>query len=466
METQSKFKKMTETPVQKLVCQLAIPTIMSMLVTSFYNMADTYFVGKINTSATAAVGVVFSIMAIIQATGFFFGHGSGNFMSRKMGAQRMQEAEEMATTGFLFSLMGGCLITLVGLLFLNQLAILLGSTATILPYTRDYLSIILLGAPFMTGSLTLNNQLRLQGSAAFAMVGIVSGAVLNIVLDPILIFSMNMGIKGAATATVISQIVGFSLLFLGTQRKENISINIKNFRPSMHYFNQIINGGLPSLCRQGIASVATICLNFAAGGYGDAAIAAISIVNRIMQFIASIVTGFGQGFQPVCAFNYGAKLYDRVQEAFWFCVKMTTGFLVVAAVLSFINAETLVTVFQKSDAEVIAIGSKAMRFQCMVLPLIGFITLCNMMMQAIGRVKEASVLALSRQGLFFIPAILMLPLLMGLTGVQCAQAFSDLASFILACPLLKRAMNTMNQMKAQVQQEVTEKLTEAAHAQG
>ncbi len=447
MESQSKFSKMTETPVEKLVGQLAVPTIMSMLVTSFYNMADTYFVGKINTSATAAVGVVFSVMAIIQATGFFFGHGSGNYMSRKMGAKRIQEAEEMATTGFVFSLTGGLLIAVAGLLFLEPLARILGSTETILPYTKDYLMVILLGAPFMTGSLTLNNQLRLQGSAAFAMVGIVSGAVLNIVLDPILIFGFQMGIRGAAVATVFSQIVGFVLLFLGTQRKDNIPIVPRNFKPSLFLFGQIVNGGLPSLCRQGIASVATICLNLAAGVYGDAAIAAISIVNRIMQFIVSIVTGFGQGFQPVCAFNYGAQLIDRVQRAFWFCVKVTTIFLLAAAVLSFLNAGTLVAIFQKNDPLVIEIGSRAMRFQCMVLPLIGFITLCNMMMQAIGKVKEASLLALSRQGLFFIPAILILPLFLELTGVEMAQAVSDLASFVLAYPLLKRSMQKMNQLK-------------------
>lgn len=448
MEKNTKFNRMTETPVQKLVCQLAVPTILSMLVTSFYNMADTYFVGKINTSATAAVGVVFSVMAVIQATGFFFGHGSGNFMSRKMGAQRVQEAEEMASTGFIFSLIGGTLIAVLGLLFLEPLSVLLGSTDTILPYTRDYLSIILIGAPFMTGSLTLNNQLRLQGSASFAMVGIVSGAVLNIILDPILIFNFGLGIKGAAIATTLSQILGFILLFIGTQKGENIRIKLSNFKPSMHYFNQIFNGGFPSLCRQGIASVATICLNIAARGYGDAAIAALSIVTRIMNFVVSIVTGFGQGFQPVCAFNYGAKLYDRVQEAFWFCVKLTTVFLVVMAVLCFINAEMLVTIFQKSDPAVIAMGSKAMRFQSVVLPLIAFITLCNMMMQAIGKTKEASILALSRQGLFFIPAVMLLPMVLGLTGVQMAQSVSDFASFIITIPLLKRTLKEMKRLAA------------------
>lgn len=446
MEKDSKFSKMTETPVEKLVCQLAVPTIMSMLVTSFYNMADTYFVGRINTSATAAVGVVFSVMAIIQATGFFFGHGSGNFMSRRMGARKMQEAEEMATTGFLFSLSGGILIAVFGLLFLEPLARILGSTDTILPYTLDYLSVILIGAPFMTGSLTLNNQLRLQGSAAFAMVGIVSGAVLNIVLDPLLIFYFGMGIKGAAVATVFSQIVGFILLLVGTQLKDNIAIRFKNFKPSLYYFGQIVNGGLPSLCRQGISSVATICLNLSAGAYGDAAIAALSIVTRIMNFIVSIVTGFGQGFQPVCAFNYGAKLYKRVQNAFWFCVKVTTVFLLIAAVLAFIKAETLVALFSKNDALVLEIGSTAMRFQCIVLPLIAFITLCNMQMQAIGKAREASLLALSRQGLFFIPLVLILPVFFKLTGLEIAQSLSDLCSFALAVPIAVKEMKEMTRL--------------------
>ena len=305
----AKFIEMTETPVGTLVCRLAVPTMVSMLVTSFYNMADTFFVGKINTSATGAVGVVFSLMAIIQACGFFFGHGSGNYISKQLGKRDTEEASRMASIGFFSAFLFGIVFMAAGLVFLEPLARALGSTDTILPYAKDYLGIILLGAPFMTSSLVLNNQLRFQGNAFYAMIGIATGAVLNIGLDPLFIFVFQMGIKGAALATILSQIVSFCLLVAGSFRGENIHISYRKFHPDGAAFLEILRGGIPSLLRQGLASVAVICLNFAAGGYGDEAIAAMSIVNRIMMFAGSALIGFGQGFQPVCGFNYGAGLY-------------------------------------------------------------------------------------------------------------------------------------------------------------
>lgn len=307
---QEKLTRMTTAPVRKLVCQMAVPTIISMLITNFYNMADTFFVGKLGTSATGAVGVVFSLMAVIQTFGFFFGHGSGNYISRAMGSQEMDDAERMAATGFGSSFFIGCVLALMGLVFQKPLARLLGSTETILPYAQDYMSIILLGAPFMASSLTLNNQLRFQGSAMFAMVGITAGGILNIILDPILIFGFDMGIRGAALATLISQLVSFVILFAMTRRPGNIRIRLRLYSFRLSFWKEILRGGTPSLCRQGLASVATICLNLAAGPYGDAAIAAMSIVSRIMNFAGSALIGFGQGFQPVCGFNYGAGRYD------------------------------------------------------------------------------------------------------------------------------------------------------------
>ena len=262
------YVHLTTTPVPRLITSLAVPTIISMLVTSFYNMADTFFVGKINTQSTAAVGIVFSVMSIIQAVGFFFGHGSGNYISRKLGAQETESAEKMASTGFFFALFIGAALAVLGLLFLTPLSLALGSTPTILPYTERYLGIILLGTPFMTASLVLNNQIRFQGNAAYAMVGIVSGAVINVVLDPILIFVCDMGISGAALATVVSQICSFILLLYMGRRGGNIRIRYRNFTPTLAFIKEIIGGGTPSLTRQGLASVATILLNVAAGAYG------------------------------------------------------------------------------------------------------------------------------------------------------------------------------------------------------
>ena len=322
-----KFKQMTEAPVGRTICRLAVPCIISMLVTAFYNMADTFFVGLLKSNAaTGAVGVVFSMMAIIQAVGFFFGHGSGNFISRELGRQNTESASNMAATGFFSALAAGLLLCILGQLFLEPLAYLLGSTDTILPYAKAYLRIILLGAPWIMASFVLNNQLRFQGSAFYGMVGITCGAVLNVVLDPLLIFVLDLGIAGAAWATIIGQFVSFCVLLAGCARGGNLRIRISRVQLKWSYFRSIAQGGLPSLARQGLASVAGICLNQAAGPYGDAAIAAMGVVQRIMMFGSSALIGFGQGFQPLCGFNYGAQLYSRVRKGFWFCFKTSFVF--------------------------------------------------------------------------------------------------------------------------------------------
>ena len=437
---------MLETPVKKLVCTLAGPTILSMLITSFYNMADTFFVGKINTQATGAVGIVFSVMAIIQAVGFFFGHGSGNYISRKLGAQEMEEAEKMAAVGFFSAFIAGVVLMAAGLLFIEPLAYLLGSTVTILSYTITYLGIILFGAPAMTTSLVLNNQMRYQGSAFYAMIGIVSGAVVNIALDPVLIFGCSLGIAGAAMATTISQYVSFILLLIMIRRGGNMQIRLRNFKPSIHFFKEMIRGGTPSLCRQGLASLATIFLNRTAGFYGDAAIAGMSIVSRISMFANSALIGFGQGFQPVCGFNYGAGKNDRVLEAFWFCVKYAFLFLLVVAAAGFIFAPDLVALFRKEDLDVIAVGSAALRYQVIAFPLSAWIVMCNMMLQSIGKGLKASIVASARQGLCFIPLIMILPHFFGLVGVEICQAVSDVLTLVISVPI---GMSVIKEMKKQ-----------------
>ena len=444
---EQKFHQMTETPVSRLICRLALPCIVSMLVTSFYNMADTFFVGMLKSnSATGAVGVVFSLMAIIQAVGFFFGHGSGNFISRELGKQNYQEASGMASTGFFAALAAGTLICVLGLVFLEPLAMLLGSTATILPYTKAYLGVILLGAPWMTSSLVLNNQLRYQGSAAYAMVGITSGAVLNIVLDPLLIFTLGLGVAGAAWATIVSQFISFCLLLAGCSRGGNLHIHITSVQLDLSYYVQIVRGGLPSLARQGLASVAAICLNRAAGPYGDAAIAAMGVVQRIMMFGGSAMIGFGQGFQPVCGFNYGAKLYKRVKEAFWFCVKISTLFLTAIAAAGAFFAPQLIALF-RDDPEVIQIGAAALRFQCLTLCLSGWIVMSNMMLQTIGKTASATFVAMARQGVFFIPMVYLLTGQLGLLGVEVTQSAADVLTFLCAVPVQMRALRELDWME-------------------
>jgi putative MATE family efflux protein len=430
-----KYKQMTEPPVEKLICKLAVPCIISMLVTSFYNMADTFFVGQLKSNAaTGAVGVVFSMMAIIQAVGFFFGQGSGTFISRALGRKNQKEAEEMAATAFFLSMGMGIVICVVGQIFLEPLAYLLGSTDTILPFTKDYLRVILLGAPWMIASFVLNNQLRFQGGAFYAMIGIATGAVLNILLDPIMIFYMELGVAGAGWATIISQFFSFCILLLGCSKGGNIRIRPQNIRIKWHYFFNIIRGGLPSLSRQCLSSLATICLNHAAQPYGDAVIAAMGVVQRITMFGASTMLGFGQGFQPVCGFNYGAGLYDRVKKGFWFCVKISCSFLIVIAAAGYAFAPQLIALF-RDDPAVISCGAAALRFQCITFPVQSWIVMSTMMEQSMGRTVPATFLSVARQGFFFIPMVLILPAFLELTGIQMAQSAADICTVLCAIPI-------------------------------
>ncbi len=311
--------------------------------------------------------------------------------------------------------------------------------------------IILLGAPFMTSSLVLNNQLRFQGSASYAMVGIVTGAVLNIVLDPVLIFTCGMGVAGAALATVISQAVSFFVLYGMSRKGGNIRAQLKNFSPSFYLYREMFRGGIPSLCRQGLASVAQICLNRSAGIFSgelsDAAIAAMSIVGRITMFANSALIGFGQGFQPVCGMNYGAKKYERVREGFGFCVKYATVFLVLVSAAGFAFANPLVTLFRREDPDVIRIGTLALRLQCIVFPLNAWIVMCNMMLQSIGKAVKASVVAAARQGIFFIPLIWILPFFFGLLGVQMCQTWSDVCTMLISVPMGIGVLREMKRME-------------------
>ena len=442
-----KFIRMTTAPVGRLICKLAVPTIISMMITAAYNMVDTFFVGQLHSnSATGAVGVAFSLMAIFQATGFFFGHGSGNYISMELGRQNTENAAKMAATGVVYALLAGGVILTLGEIFLDPLARLLGSTDTILPYARDYLRIILIGAPYMTASFVLNNQLRFQGSASYGMVGIVVGAILNVGLDPQLMFVFGMGIAGAALATIISQLVSFSILLIMCTRGGNIAIRLRNVQFHWRWFIQICKGGLPSLCRQGLMSISTICLNNAAGVYGDAAIAAMSVVQRAMMMANSALIGFGQGFQPVCGFNHGAKRFDRVMKGYWFCVQWSTVALALAGVVIFAFAPGIIAVF-RDDPDVVAFGKVAMRAQCCTFFLCGFNMVSSMMTQTINKVAQASVLAVARQGLFFIPAVLILPRFLGPLGIQLAQPICDVCAFALTIPLTAGVLREMKEQQ-------------------
>ena len=436
---EERYVMMTQAPVKRLILKMSVPTIISMLVTSVYNMVDSFFVGHLSTEAVAGVGVSFAYMAFINACGFFFGHGSGNYISRALGAKRTENAGRMAATGFLSPVIFGAIAGGLGLLFLNALSRGLGATSEILPYSNDYLRYILIATPLMMSSLTLNNQLRLQGNARFGMIGIASGALLNIALDPLFIFVLDLGVKGASLATAVSQLFGWCLLLWGTSREGNVHIRLRNFTPTWTYYKEIIGGGLPSLARQALSVVATICLNrmavhYASPGNEASVVAAFAIVTRVMMVCYSVVLGFGQGFQPVCGYNYGARLYGRVKESYAFCVKLSFVILTVMGTLGFLFAPEVISWFRSEDPELIRVGSHAMRWQCVAFPCMGLCTMTNMLFQNIGYTGKATLLAMCRQGICFLPAVFIAPYLWGLTGLEAAQAIADALTFLIALP--------------------------------
>ncbi len=441
---------MTSAPVRGLICSLAVPTIISMLVTALYNLVGTYFVSGISTQATAAVGIAFPLMSVIQAIGYFFGHGSGNFISRRLGAREVAVSQQMSVTGFAYALLFGAFLAVLGEIFLEPLCRALGSTPTILPYTIDYVRIILLGAPLMIGSLVLNTQLRFQGHAIYSMVGIVAGAVFNVALTPFLIFGYGMGIEGAALAAVISQSVSFFILLLMDKWLSPVPMKLRNFSLSAFFRKEIVHGGMPSLCRQLLACTATLLLNHAAKEYGgDAAIAAMSIVNRVIFFLFAFMLGLGHGFQPVCGYNYGAGRYDRVRQGYWFCVKSGAMVLLLFSLTFWNFAEEVIAAF-RDEAAVVSVGAEALRWQLAVLPLNALVSVSNMMMQTIRKSTAAVVLASARHGLFFIPLIFILSSSLGMRGVVMCQSVSDILSLALTVPFVVCVLREMKKQEARL----------------
>ena len=424
---------MLSEPVQKLIPRLAGPSILSMLVTAIYNMADTFFVSQISTSASAAVGIIFSLMAIMQATAFTIGMGSGNNIARLLGQKKDEEAAVFAATGYFTELIVASILAVLGLLNLERLVYFLGSTDTIAPYAMDYAHYILFGAPFLMCSLGMNNMLRFQGNSFYSMIGITTGGILNMFLDPLFIYGFHMGIKGAAIATAFSQFVSFVILTCQCNfMPACISIRFRNFRPGIGIYKKILYIGMPSLARQGSSAVASVVMNHAAHPYGDAAIAAIAIVNRFTMFVNSVVIGFGQGFQPVCGFSFGAKKYRRVYEAYYFSLKVCACILVAYGLVSFTFAGPIIRVFRREDAEVIRIGTLALRLQAVTMPLLAQITIANMFTQTTGYGLRATFVATLRQGTCLMLFLLTLPRALGLLGLQAAQPASDILSAILA----------------------------------
>ena len=440
------FRRMTETPIPQLVLSLAAPTILSMLITSIYNLADTFFVGQISTSTSGAVGVVSSLMAIIQALGFMLGHGAGTIISRSLGSRDTTAATRFASTSFFTALVFGVVLAVAGLGTLPHFMMLLGSTETILPHACAYARPILIAAPLMISSLVMNNILRYEGKASFAMIGLVTGGVLNIALDPLFMFVFGLGTAGAGIATALSQSISFCILLSMFLRGKTVSqFRLSAVTREARDFGRILLGGAPSFGRQGLNSIGGMLLNLAARSYGDAAVAGMSIVSRIFMFIISVAIGVGQGLQPVASFNYGARKYRRVRQAAIFTIEAAFCMLVVLVGLCWVNGDALIRLF-RDDPAVTAVALPAFHYQCLAMLLQPIIVVANMTFQSVGASGRATFLACCRQGVFFIPLILILPRTHGLFGVEICQPIADVLTFLVSLPFLLAFLQQLGRM--------------------
>ena len=444
-----KRHEMITQPVRKVILSLAAPSIVANLVTSIYNLSDTFFVGRLGTSASGAVGIAFVAMTAIQAVGFYFGQGTGNAISRYLGAKEYDKASVMASVGLFCSLVAGTLVAVLGNVFLDQLCYIMGSTETILPYARAYMGVILVGAPWMASSHLLNMQLRFEGEAVLSMIALVTGSLLNVVLTPILIFVCGMGIAGAAVATVTSQLVGFVLLVWESQKVGMVRIGVRwlrgceGLRPGAAMLREINNGGFPSFVRQVMFSVATSLLNNAAKPFGDAAIAGMTVVQRISGIGNFVQIGIGQGFQPLVGYNLGAKRYDRVREGYFFTVSVIFATVLCIGVFTCVFAPQLIAFF-RDDPEVVAIATLTLRLVSFTLPLTGIAMATNFLLQTSGRMWRATLLGACRLGLVLGPVVVVLSHFFGLLGVQLAQPVTDVITFLVTIPMAASVLSELH----------------------
>ncbi|MBR2029017.1 MAG: MATE family efflux transporter [Oscillospiraceae bacterium] len=429
--------KMTQTPIPRLVTQMAVPTVTSMLITVIYNTADTFFVAQIDKSASAAVGVVFAIMEVIMALGYGIGVGACSLVSRRLGAKQNKQADMYASSGMFAAVSVGCVLCVTGLMFLNNILILLGCTPTMMPHAKPYATFVLIAAPINCATFVLNNLLRSQGMTRLAMIGMGAGGILNIFIDPIFIFKFGLGTAGASIATMISQCVSFCILASCFVTKRSVvNLRIKDISRNMQDYGDIVSLGLPTMFRNGLASVAAAVLNIQAVRYGgDAAAAAITIANKLYSLVRSIAFGIGQGFQPVAGYNYGAGNKKRTWQAFVFTAKLGTVVCLIFTVFTAVCAGQIMLWFTQ-DMQVVEIGTKTLHILSAAMPLLAFSTYVNHLYQSLGFRAQATFLASCRQGIFFLPVIMLLPFKVGLAGVQAAQPIADIITFAVSIPFI------------------------------
>jgi len=440
-------ERLLNEPIPKVVVSMAIPTIMSSIVMSLYNLADTYFVSSLGSAATAAVGINHSLQQLIQMAGSAIGIGASSYISRLLGAREDEKASQVMSTTFFTAFALGLFVLLVGGIFIEPLVRFMGANDDVVPYSIDYASYILYAAPFMATVFVMNQTLRAEGSATFAALGTISGSILKVILDPIFIFTLDFGVAGAAMATAISKFVSFCILITPYLRhKSLLTLHYKKITYSRDIVSEVSKIGAPTLIRQGLMMVANIITNNVASAFSTSALAAISVVNRLMMFMGSAIMGFGHGFQSVAGFNWGAKRYDRVYKSFLFAAGCGTAVVSTLALVAAIFPEHLIGLFTEADAEMMAIGVFSLTFRCLVMPLHAIVMVSQSCFTALGRAKQAAILSLSRQGFCLIPCVAILPLLFDVKGLGAAQGAADILSFCISFPMTLRLLREVRRM--------------------
>ena len=441
-------KQMTETSIAPLIIKLGIPTTISMLITNVYNLVDTYFVGTLGVAQQGATGILFTLQAILQAVAFGLGHGAATHMTKHLALKNKKEAEAFGSNAFYLGLAIGVLMLGAGLLFLEPLMLLLGSSDTILPYARDYGFWVLISGPFFVTSLVLNVYLRYEGKATFAMIGIVSGALLNVLGDFIFISVLGMGVFGAGLSTAISQIVSFVIILAFYLKVGQVGLRVRSITFKWSYFANIFVAGLPSMLRQGLASLSGGILNNLTKPFGDAAVAAMAVVNRYSNFVMCIGLGIGQGLQPVAAYNYAVKEYGRVRKGIYFTVGFSTAVVGVVSTLTLIFPSFIVSWFN-SNEEVIRLGTIALRYAAISLFFNPLGAVANMSLQSVRKSGISSFLSALRCGLAFIPIIFLFvyAFQMGFEGIAWSQPAAEMLTFVISLPFLLHFTLQLNRLE-------------------
>lgn len=446
-KTTDKTEYMLHTPLRKLIPFMALPTIAAMLMTTVYNLTDTYFVSKLGTYATSAVGVNASIDQIIMMAGSFFAIGAASYVSRLLGARQKEKAEQILCACFLAAVSVGLLVLVLGTLFMDGLVRMLGATNNILAYAKQYATYVLIAAPFMSSTFVLNQCLRAEGAAARAMIGSVAGAVVNIVLDPIFIFTLEMGVAGASIATAISKVVSFAILIYPyLTHKTVLRLFPGKLSVSRNDIRDVSSMGSSSLSRNLLAILAAILLNNLAGMYSESALAAVSVVNRISMLFLSLCLGFGQGFQPVAGFCWGAGHYSRIKEAFSFSIKVVLIGLTAFCLVVFFLAKPIIGLFTEGDSNMLVLGILSLRAQCIATPLHAVAVVVNMLYVGIGKGKGALFLSTARQGSCFIPVLPLMVVFFGEYGVATVQAVADVLAAGVSLIFAHKAMREITQL--------------------